>query len=160
MILIVTIESLSSMLPAQINIYGHHQPDSITQQYNPIVSVSSSTTYILTGTNNFGCNNSDTITIKVTNSGQSDFELPNAFTPNGNSVNQCFGIQKWSNATVQEFAIYNRWGQRVFNTKDPTKCWDGTVNGQQQVAGAYVYVIKASTFCGQINHKGVVMLIR
>jgi len=127
---------------------------------NPIAGLTSTTTYILTGTNNFGCKNSDTLTVNVTNAGQPIFVLPNAFTPNGDRYNQCFGIQRWGNVTVHEFAIYNRWGQRVFSTKDPTKCWDGTINGKPQASGAYAYVITASSFCGEVTKKGLVMLIR
>ncbi len=127
---------------------------------NPLAGISATTTYIVTGTNNFGCKNSDTLTVNVTNANKPTFVLPNAFTPNGDRINQCFGIQRWGNVTIKEFSIYNRWGQRVFSTKDPTKCWDGTINGKPQATGAYAYVINASSFCGEIVHKGLVMLIR
>ena len=70
---------------------------------NPLAGISATTTYIVTGTNNFGCKNSDTLTVNVTNANKPTFVLPNAFTPNGDRINQCFGIQRWGNVTLKNF---------------------------------------------------------
>jgi len=61
---------------------------------------------------------------------------------------------------VEEFSIYNRWGQRVFTTRNPSQCWDGLFNGNPQPAGNYVYVIKARTFCGPVLRTGSLVLVR
>ena len=88
------------------------------------------------------------------------FVLANAFTPNGDGKNDCFGLRHWGNITVHTFTIYNRWGQKLFETKNPSQCWDGAYKGQQQAPGAYIYIIKALTPCGEIERKGSFMLTR
>ena len=69
---------------------------------NPLASLSTTTTYLVTGTNSFGCSNTDTLTVNVTNGGRPIFMLPNAFSPNGDRNNECFGIRRWGNVTVHE----------------------------------------------------------
>lgn len=127
---------------------------------NPVASPGVTTTYFLTGKNSFGCIDTTSVTIKVTNGGLPIFALPNAFTPNGDGKNDCFGIQKWGNVTITEFSIFNRWGEKVFQTKNPSQCWDGRFKGILQPSGGYTYVILANTFCGKIRKTGYVLLIR
>ena len=88
------------------------------------------------------------------------FVVPNAFTPNGDGKNDCFGIRKWGNVQIEEFSVFNRWGERIFTTKNPSQCWDGTYKGKLQDAGGYAYVIKAKSFCGDLKRTGMVLLIR
>jgi gliding motility-associated-like protein len=57
-------------------------------------------------------------------------------------------------------SVYNRYGQLVFFTTEPTQCWDGTYHGTAQPAGGYVYQIKATTACGVVYRKGIVILVR
>jgi len=57
-----------------------------------------------------GCYGYDSITVIVTKTGENVFLVPNAFTPNNDGVNDCFGIRSWGNVTLQDFSIYNRWG--------------------------------------------------
>lgn len=127
---------------------------------NPVAGATSTTTYVVTGTNQFGCSSKDSVTVKVTNGGLPVFELPNAFTPNGDGKNDCFGIRRWGNVTIKQFSIFNRWGQLVFTTKNPFECWDGTINGKKQDTGGYGYVIMASTLCGEVRKTGIIMLVR
>jgi CHU_C Type IX secretion signal domain len=63
-------------------------------------------------------------------------------------------------AHITATAQMHRWGARVFEARNPNDCWDGTFKGKSQPVGAYPYVIKAHTFCGEIFLKGVVMLVR
>jgi len=86
--------------------------------------------------------------------------MPNAFTPNGDTHNDCFGIPKWGTVELKEFSVYNRWGEKIFTTKNVADCCDGTYKGKLQDPGGYIYVVKAKSFCGEIFRKGVVMLIR
>lgn len=127
---------------------------------NPVASINATTTFTVTGTNDFGCTGTDTVTVKVSNAGRPIFEVPNAFTPNGDRINNCFGIRRWAQVNQLEFTIYNRWGQKVFSTNDPGKCWDGTLNGKPQDSGGYVYVIRAKSACGEVFRKGMVLLLR
>jgi gliding motility-associated-like protein len=127
---------------------------------NPIARLPVTTQFIVKGTSTNGCYSYDSLTVNVSETGENAFAVPNAFTPNGDGINDCFGIRNWGSVTLQQFSIYNRWGQCVFETKNPSECWDGTFQGQKQDTGGFVYIIKASSLCGNIVRKGNVLLIR
>lgn len=72
------------------------------------------------------------------------FFLPNSFTPNNdgkNDVLELLGDNK-ENATDFEIKIYNRWGQRVFESNDTNFQWNGTYNNKKLATGIYQYIIK------------------
>ncbi len=73
---------------------------------------------------------------------ESQLLVPNVFTPNGDGVNDEFRVLYRS---LKEFTIwvYNRWGKLVYQSNDPSKGWDGTINGRKAAEGAYFYVIRA-----------------
>jgi gliding motility-associated-like protein len=127
---------------------------------NPVATLNTSTTYTVTVTDGNGCTASDSVVITVSPIGKALYVVPNAFSPNGDGKNDCFGIQHWGGVKLQEFSIYNRWGQLIFATKNPSECWDGSFHGKIQDAGAYVYIIRAQTACGQVSLKGTVVLIK
>lgn len=138
------------------------QPDptlSSTSIRNPIASPTATTQYVVVGTDVRGCSNSDTITVTAMGVLEA-YAIPNAFTPNGDGLNDCFGIRKWGDARNVYFAIYNRWGDLVFETRDMNECWDGNYKGKQANAGNYVFYVIADTPCGKMNKKGNVVLIR
>ena len=126
----------------------------------PVATTDSTTTYVVKGTGSNGCYAYDTVTVAVTATGANTFVVPNAFTPNGDGHNDCFGVQRWGDVQLEQMEIYNRWGLRVFSTRNPSDCWDGTYHGQPQPTGGYPYVIRAHTYCGEITRTGVVMLVR
>src|SRR6201999_1811218 len=127
---------------------------------NPVATIDSTTTYIVKGTSLNGCYAYDSITVNVTATGANTFVVPNAFTPNGDGHNDCFGVAHWGDIQLEELEIYDRWGMRVFSTRNPSECWDGTFRGRQQEMGTYVYIIKARTYCGEITRKGTLILVR
>jgi gliding motility-associated-like protein len=86
--------------------------------------------------------------------------VPNAFSPNGDGNND---ILKLYGAKIQsmEFYVYNRWGQRVFESKDLSTTWDGTFSGQALNAGVYPYIIKVVFLNGETFEKrGNITLVR
>jgi gliding motility-associated-like protein len=127
---------------------------------DPIASIDSTTTFVVKGTGRNSCYAFDTLTVNVTATGHNLFVVPNAFTPNGDGHNDCFGITRWGDVQIEELSVFNRWGLRVFTTRNPSECWDGSYKGRPQPSGAYVYAIRAHTFCGAVTRRGVVMLIR
>ena len=127
---------------------------------DPIATGSGTITYSVAVTNVEGCSASDSVTLVISPLGKAAYTVPNAFTPNGDGKNDCFGVGRWGGIELEEFSIYNRWGQLVFHTRNPSDCWNGTFNGKQQDAGGYIYVIRAITPCGNISLKGTVVLIR
>lgn len=127
---------------------------------NPIASPATTTKYIVTGKDRNGCSNIDSITVLVTANNSGNYLMPNAFTPNNDGINDCFGINNWGLVTEFEFSVYNRWGERVFYTKDPAKCWNGNYNAVAQLPGVFTYMINAKNNCGIIKRSGIVTLVR
>jgi gliding motility-associated-like protein len=128
---------------------------------DPVASTGTSTRYYVLVTDDNGCQTVDSVLVSVTKAGENvGFPVPNAFTPNGDGVNDCFGIKYWGYAGEFELSVYNRSGARVFYTRNPQDCWDGTFNGKPQPAGTYVYMIKATALCGEAFKKGTLELIR
>nr|MBP6687568.1 gliding motility-associated C-terminal domain-containing protein [Lacibacter sp.] len=107
-----------------------------------------------------GCGNIDSITVIATANNSGNYLMPNAFTPNNDGLNDCFGIQNWGLVTDFEFSIYNRWGQLVFYTTDPNNCWNGNFKAEAQSAALFAYKINAKNACGVIKRNGLVTLIR
>ena len=67
---------------------------------------------------------------------------PNAFTPNGDGLNDHFEIYGDPCETGANLRIFNRWGSLVYETNEPyQKFWDGNFNGQQAPSGVYTYIL-------------------
>jgi len=125
---------------------------------NPVASPLVSTRYIATGITEFGCKVKDSVDIRV--SKETLLDLPNAFTP-GNGSNSKFKILKRGIADLKSFSVYNRWGQKVFETANIDEGWDGSFNGKPQPFGVYIYDVKAVTSSGEdFVKRGNVTLIR
>jgi gliding motility-associated-like protein len=129
--------------------------------HNPVATPQISTVYTVTGFDREGCKGTDTVIVKVSEDNKGDYLLPNAFTPNNDGLNDCFGIKFWGIVDDIEFSVFDRWGVRVFYSKDPRACWDGTYKGEKQPGGVYVYMVKASTNCQKaVFRKGTFVLVR
>jgi gliding motility-associated-like protein len=129
--------------------------------YNPVAAPSASTWYKVLVSSDKGCVTEDSIEVKViTGNIENGYLVPNAFTPNGDGRNDCFGVQSWGAVTNFTLSIFNRWGERVFYTKNPSDCWDGRLRGTEQSANVFVYQITAKGLCGDIYRKGTFTLIR
>lgn len=88
--------------------------------------------------NEFGCMDSVCDEIEIIET--SILDAPNAFSPNGDGINDIylpvnFGMKEF------EIKIYNRWGQLIFYSNDPSIGWDGTYEGKDQEMDTYVYVM-------------------
>jgi gliding motility-associated-like protein len=129
--------------------------------YTPVTKANPATdlTYYLEVRDNNGCVSVDTVTILVN---CNDLNLPNAFAPaSGNRATNTFGIMNRQIVQLNYFRIFDRWGQEVFSTTDPTKRWDGNVNGEPAALGVYVW--EADGFCTnqkRFTKAGNVTLIR
>jgi gliding motility-associated-like protein len=122
-------------------------------------------TFTLKGFSDYGCVDSDDVTIVVF-CDQSQLFIPNTFTPNGDGQNDVFYPQGSGVGKVKAFRIYNRWGQLVFermnmdvNARD--QGWDGTFKGEQLSPDVYVYTLEAACDNGEeIFWKGDIAIIR
>ena len=128
---------------------------------NPVAAPKATTWYYVQVTDAKQCTSSDSILIVAdTSGGGQGYHVPSAFTPNGDGLNDCFGIKSWGHVTNLRFLVFDRYGYIVFETNDASKCWDGRVKGQEQESAAFVYKITGITICGPVERKGTVVLIR
>ena len=97
-----------------------------------------------------------TATVKVF----STLAMPGAFTPNNDGYNDVFRIPPHVSLTLSEFAVYNRWGKKVFTTTDINRGWTGMINSLPADAGVYIYIINGKNEKGPVNAKGSFVLIR
>jgi len=132
-----------------------NNPQAINPAVNPPLG---QIVYTLHANSAQGCGNiTDNVTVYVYH----DIYIPNAFTPNGDGVNDVFRILPYDKYTVKRFIIYNRMGYPVFTTTNASAAWDGTRNGQQQPAGTYVYYAEMALPDGKVLiKKGTIILIR
>ncbi len=123
-------------------------------QLTPTVSPPKNISYTLTAQSVWGCNNSDNVNVKVV----SHIYIPNAFTPNGDGLNDKWEIPFLDPSFGGEVSVYNRWGQRVYYAHSRAVSWDGTFNGDPQPASIYIYTITIKKY--NIKLKGTIRLIR
>jgi len=87
--------------------------------------------------------------------------IPNAFSPNGDGINDIFKIANFTNQKLIEFKVFNRWGTILFTTEDPSSGWDGTFKGKDEPFGVYGYVIRIAYPQNVVEtYKGTVTLLR
>lgn len=122
--------------------------------YSPVSKPVDDIRYTFTVTGEGGCSVSDTIFIKVLKSP----EIPNAFSPNGDGVNDTWNIkylESYPGATVD---VFNRFGQVVFRSSGYSRPWDGTVQGKVLPIGTYYYIINPKN--GKPVYTGSITIIR
>jgi gliding motility-associated-like protein len=102
----------------------------------------------------------DITTIHVALSSCSSVFIPNVFSPNGDGLNDiihAFVV----NIDACDFQIYNRWGERMFHTKNPSLGWDGLFHNRNCDIGTYYYFFKyKDKLKGDVIIKGDILLIR
>ncbi len=119
-------------------------------------SVGSAGMYSVKVTNSCGAAND---TINVTNN-SCDVFFPNVFTPNNDTKNDFFKVLNATNLLAYKIMIYNRWGEKVFETNDFLKGWDGTFKGSACQIGSYVWYCNFVKDGKANNFKGSVLLLR
>lgn len=107
-----------------------------------------------------GCADTASTTIKVV--GNCYIAIPTAFTPNSDGLNDFLYPTNAYKAKNLYFAIYNRVGQKLFETSDWTNKWDGTFKGNPQDPGTYVWILNYTNVDSgkTFNLKGSTVLLR
>lgn len=132
---------------------------SCTNCASPIANPTITTNYILTGYNSAKCKYNDTVQVCVVQDCGEMF-VPNAFSPNLDGVNDVLYV-KGKCLKNLSFMIFNRWGEKVFETNDQKLGWDGTFNGELMNTGVFVYRLEGTTIDGEsFSQKGNITLIR
>jgi len=126
---------------------------------NPTASPSSSTTYYLMVTDANGCQSTDEVTIAIEPVASIIF-VPNIFSPNGDGLNEVLDVQGSGYESVY-FAVYDRWGEKVFETTSIDTDWDGTFRGKHLNSATFVYLLEVVYIDGEAyTEKGNVALVR
>lgn len=88
--------------------------------------------------------------------------LPNAFTPNGDGLNDLFGPFSSQRSSIHHFRVFNRYGQLLFEATPNGSLWNGTFKGVQQPAGSYLWMMEyMDPYSNKtISQRGTVHLIR
>lgn len=126
-----------------VNVLDENDPETT-------LSPTTTTTYRLNFTDNQNCTAFDTLNIVVIDPTTLDCEqvyLPKAFTPNGDGLNEVYGISNPEifNVGDGEFGgldIFDRWGNLVFSTSDPNETWDGRYRGEFLNPGVLLYKVR------------------
>jgi len=113
-----------------------------------------------------GCTSTFSMAINIINESIDDetdhfFIIPEAFTPNGDGINDHF-YPKFNRISALEFLVFNKWGETIYASADlNSNGWDGTVKGTDVPAGNYVYKVYYTTNSGKrLSKSGVFLLIR
>ena len=125
---------------------------------NPVATPIVDTTYKVYGMNKAGCLDSAQVHIDVTWDNES---IPDAFTPNGDGLNDVFRVANLNYGKLLDMRIYNRWGQEVCRTTDNNRGWDGRFQGVPQDMDVYNYMIIIAHLDGTTKvYKGNLTLLR
>ncbi|QHS62561.1 PKD domain-containing protein [Chitinophaga agri] len=120
----------------------------------PTLTVKEDGVYTLTATGLGGCTASDELSVKVFK----EVKVPNAFSPNGDNINDTWVIGNLADYPGCTIEVFNRYGQRVFQSTGYDTPWDGTLNGRPLPLATYYYVIKIKN--GYAPLTGYVVLVR
>jgi gliding motility-associated-like protein len=112
-----------------------------------------------------GCLGSDSVYVKLVSEEIPEFDIyvPNAFSPNGDGVNDVFRVVADGLSIVNcQLSIFDRWGSEVFSGEGVSSGWDGKKAGKDCPGGVYVYkiVIEVDGVTGNQERVGTVMLVR
>jgi len=130
--------------------------------YNPVSSPTQNTVYTVVVTNANLCINQDSVSVKVLENecNIGNIFIPNAFTPNGDGKNDVFKV----NSTIlksMHLEVYDRWGNKVFESNSITDVWDGTYKNKPAPLEAYGYYFTGECFQGEkVTLKGNVTLLK
>lgn len=124
------------------------------------ITVNQPGNYSLQVTDYNGCTAKETVMVAFKQC-MEGFYIPNAFTPNNDGKNDVFKPMLFGNVTSYRLIIYNRFGQKVFETTEVSKGWDGALNKSQQQADVFVWICSYQ-LAGSApeTKKGSVMLMR
>lgn len=128
--------------------------------YNPIALPQNDINYVVRVSNAVGCFDLDTIRVHVFKI-KPDLLVPNAFTPNGDAINNIFRPIPIGMKSVDIFRVWNRWGQMLYSGTGNGAGWDGTFAGKKQETATYVWYAEGVDYLNnKIKKKGSVILIR
>jgi gliding motility-associated-like protein len=129
---------------------------SCTECASPVATPDSNIKYYVEVTNAQGCSALDSVIIDI----EPTFYIPNAFTPNGDGLNDVFRPECVGYIALDAY-IFNRWGELLYHWNTLDGGWDGTFKGTTVQEDTYVYMMTATTYTHKTYRKiGSVTLLR
>jgi gliding motility-associated-like protein len=133
---------------------GLGSPNSASTTASPTVT----TTYTVNFTDANGCTDSDTVTVQVIEA--YELFIPSAFSPNGDGTNDMLFVYGAGIKTM-EFVVFDRFGEKVFESTSVNDGWDGTLRGKPMNTGIYSYYCSIEYYDGNTEKlKGDITLVR
>jgi gliding motility-associated-like protein len=87
--------------------------------------------------------------------------VPTAFSPNGGDATENEQLKVYGNCILNlEFAIFDRWGEKVFETTNPAIGWYGTYKGKKLDTAVFVYFLKATVDGIEVKKHGNITLVK
>ncbi len=131
--------------------------------YNPIASPALTITYTVTAVLPNGCKRYGQVTVRVNllPCDEPFVFFPTGFSPNGDGENEALKLESSVAPDQLYWAIFNRWGEKIFETTNLADAWDGTYQGKEQPAETYGYFLRVVCADGQeLVKQGNVTLLR
>lgn len=126
---------------------------------SPVATLFNDQQFVVQTEDRAGCKSIDTINVKMINA--TGYQVPSAFTPNTDGLNDVFKPIAIDISNTESFHICDRFGTTIYQNNNLTKGWDGTSKQVKLPAGTYVWFIKGTDKYGKkISVKGTVVLIR
>ncbi|MFN8299130.1 MAG: gliding motility-associated C-terminal domain-containing protein [Chitinophagales bacterium] len=152
--------SISNYSGSAINFYNWSPINGLNCNDCPYVQAAPYTHTDYTLTVNYLNNCTVTETVKVSVGDGEDIFVPNAFSPNGDGNNDVLFIYGKALAKAN-LLIFNRWGEKVYDSQNQFNGWDGYYRGQLQNPGVYTYYLQAVYLNGRTrDKKGTITLIK
>jgi gliding motility-associated-like protein len=160
-----TLQPINSGDKATTIVWTPTQGLSCTGCLTPVLTTNVNGLFKIVGMTALFCK--DSATLQVNAYYRSHIALPNAFSPNGDGLNDIFYVIAGKDVKqVKQFQVFNRWGQKMFEktngkTNDINFGWNGYYNGQLVAQGTYVYQIVIELLSGELEiHKGNISVLR
>lgn len=143
--------------------YTWTPPDHLncTTCINPVSTTTVQFVYTVTITDSKGCfRRVNTYTVNIED--KSSVDVPTAFTPNGDGINDRIIVDGWGIRKLNYFKVYNRWGELIYETNDLHAGWDGYYKGVPQNMETYIYHTEVETYTDSepIQKTGYFKLLR
>ena len=157
--------TLLHAIPDQANLFYSWSPANYLNSSsiaNPLTTPPQSTNYLLTVSDSFQCNRNAEIKIVVIplSCAENEVFVPSAFSPNSDGDNDILYVR---GLQIKElyFILYNRWGEKVFESNDPKNGWNGFFKGQICEPAVYAYYARVLCFNNnEIIKQGNITLLR
>lgn len=140
--------------------YSWNPPGSLNDPtiFNPTASPTDTTTYTVIITDANGCTSMDTVTVFVEY--DMDIYIPSGFSPNGDGENDVLYV-RGHGIKYMDLIIYDRWGEKIFESTNQADGWDGTFKGKALDPAVFVYYLNAIFYNNeQVFKKGNITLVR